>query len=140
MLSDDHYCFACGQDNPRGLQLHDFQFDGTCYWVQWEPLRYYQGWQNVVHGGIVATLLDEVMTRLLTTIGHSVVTAELTVRYHQTAPMDQTLTAKSWLVSGKRRFYETRAELITAEGEIVASAKAKFIVPRDDYKRETDAV
>lgn len=140
MLNDDQYCFACGPANPRGLQLHDFHFDGTYYSVKWEPLKYYQGWENIVHGGIVATILDEIMTRLLTAFGHNVVTAEITVRYHHPAPIDQTLTAKSWLVSSKRRLYETKADLVSADGEMVASATAKFIVPKEDYKRKNDAV
>ena len=80
MLKDDDWCFACGQSNPRGLQLKDFKFDGTHYSVTWQPSRYYQGWAEILHGGIVATLLDEVMTRLLSEQGINAATAIISTR------------------------------------------------------------
>jgi len=134
MLKDDDWCFACGQSNPRGLQLKDFKFDGTHYSVTWQPSRYYQGWAEILHGGIVATLLDEVMTRLLSEQGINAATARLCVRYHQAAPLRQQLVAQAWVTAAKGRFFETAAELLVPDGTLVASAEAKFLIPRDDYQ------
>ncbi len=134
MLKDDNWCFACGQSNPRGLQLKDFQFDGTHYSVTWQPSRYYQGWVEIVHGGIIATLLDEVMTRLLSEQGINAATAQLCVRYHQAAPLDRRLTARAWLTVSKGRLFETEAQLLLPDGTCVASAQAKSLIPRDEYR------
>lgn len=134
MLKDEDWCFACGQSNPYGLRLKDFKFDGKFYSVQWTPSRHHQGWADIVHGGLVATLLDEVMTRILWDQGYHVATAELSVRYHRTAPMGEQLLARSWVVAGRRRYFEAAAEVLLADGSVVASAEAKFLIPRDDYK------
>ncbi len=134
MLKADDWCFACGQSNPHGLRLKDFEFDGTYYSVKWHPSQYYQGWAGIVHGGIIATLLDEVMTRLLWEQGNQVATAELCIRYHEAVSLDDELTARARLVSRKRRFFETEAEVLLADGRVVASAHAKFLIPRDDYE------
>ena len=136
MLKDDEWCFACGPQNPHGLRLRDFQFDGTYYSVEWRPSRSYQGWAGIVHGGIVATLLDEVMTRLLWEQGHTVATAEMCIKYHRAAPLDTELIARAWLTKSKRRFLQTAAELLLPDGSVVASAEAKFLIPRDEYRTD----
>jgi uncharacterized protein (TIGR00369 family) len=137
MLKDDDWCFACGRSNPHGLQLTDFAFDGEYYSVQFTAARHHQGWMDMTHGGIVATLLDEVMTRLLWEQGHNVATAELSVRYHQAAPVGEQMQARSWLVASKRRYFQTAAELLLPDGSVIASAQAKFLIPRDEYEGDS---
>jgi|LSQX01.2.fsa_nt_gb uncharacterized protein (TIGR00369 family) len=134
MLKDDDWCFACGQRNPHGLQLKNFTRDGGSCTVEFTAQRHHQGWMEMVHGGIVATLLDEIMTRNLWEQGHNVATAELTVRYHQAAPVGKPLLARSWVVASRRRYFATAAELLLSDGSLVASAQAKFLIPRDEYE------
>jgi len=136
MLKDDEWCFACGPQNPHGLRLNNFQFDGTYYSVKWRPSRPYQGWVGIVHGGIVATLLDEVMTRLLWEQGYNVATAEICIKYHHASPVDEELTARAWLTNNKRRLFQTAAELLLPDGSVVASAQAKFLIPKDEYRTD----
>ena len=52
-------CFVCGKDNPIGLKLR-FDWDGKTARAEFTPTELYQGWQGVVHGGIIAVMLDEV--------------------------------------------------------------------------------
>lgn len=77
-------CFGCAHHNPNGLKM-EFYRDGTDVVSVWEPGENFQGYGNVLHGGVLAALLDElgawtVMIRLET----AGVTQEMTVRYHKT--------------------------------------------------------
>ena len=126
-LRDDGWCFACGPHNPHGLHLTDFRLEDEQYICHFTAQRHHQGWMGLVHGGIVATLLDEIMTRMLWEQGIDAVTGELTVRYRQPAATGELLTIRGWIKRkyGKLIATEARAEL--ADGAIVAEAQAKFI-------------
>jgi uncharacterized protein (TIGR00369 family) len=125
-LGVDNYCFACGQANPKGLHL-TFRFEGSDYVCDFTPEREYQGWTDILHGGIVSTVMDEVMTRLLWEQGISAMTAELTVRLKRPAPVGRPMTARARLVSQRKRLYETEAELMLEDGTLAATATGKFI-------------
>ncbi|MFO7948251.1 MAG: PaaI family thioesterase [Armatimonadota bacterium] len=131
MLKDSDWCFACGQSNPHGLRLNDFNYDGDRYWVSFTPQRHHQGWSGVVHGGIVATLLDEVMTRMLWHEGTNAATAELNIRYHHPTPVGEELTATAHKVQRRHGVMSMEAEVETDDGTVLASARAKFMTPRD---------
>jgi len=96
-LDDDGWCFACGPHNPHGLHLSDFRFEGDQYICHFTPQRHHQGWVGLVHGGIVAALLDEIMTRMLWERGINAATGELNVRYRQPAAIGQSLTVRGWV-------------------------------------------
>ena len=81
-------CFACGMANDAGLKL-DFEAVGdnsvTALYV---PQEQHQGWPNVLHGGIVATLLDEAAAYVAYARGQHAATAHLNIRYSRPAPLD----------------------------------------------------
>jgi uncharacterized protein (TIGR00369 family) len=129
-LKDDRWCFACGPDNPHGLHLENFHTEGELHVVEFVPQRHHQGWQGLAHGGIVATVLDEIMTRMLYDQGKPGVTAELTVRYHQPLPTGERVQATARLVEQRKRLVRTAGELRDASGELIASAQAKFMLTR----------
>jgi len=125
-LGVDDYCFACGQANPKGLHL-TFRFEGEEYVCDFTPAPEYQGWTDILHGGIVSTVMDEVMTRLLWERGISAMTAELTVRLKRPTPVGRPLRARARLVAQRRRLYETEAELTLEDGTVAATATGKFL-------------
>lgn len=125
-LEADDYCFACGKENPQGLHM-TFSEEGEYYVSRWQPLPHHQGWYKILHGGLVSTLLDEVMTWRLVSQGHEVVTAEITVRLKTPTPLDQELTARARVVSQRRKFYEVESELLLADGTVTATASGKFM-------------
>ena len=69
---EGYNCFGCCPDNPIGLHMEFFE-DGDDIISFWHPQEHYQGWVGVMHGGIVASLVDEtfgwVVTRKLQTAG-----------------------------------------------------------------------
>jgi uncharacterized protein (TIGR00369 family) len=127
-VKDDRWCFACGPDNPHGLHLTGFHDEGEDHVVQFTAQRHHQGWQDRAHGGIVATLLDEVMTRLLHARGEDAVTAELTVRYHQPLPTGAPVEARAHEAERRGRLVHVESELRTADGTLVASGQGKFVL------------
>ncbi len=125
-LSDDNYCFACGPANPIGLKLN-FKKVGNEYIAEWTPKREHQGYVGITHGGIVATLLDEAITRFAwSEIGNSV-TAELSVRYIKPTPIGKPITIIGRLESGKGRIMFGSAMIKDRNGDVLAEASAKVV-------------
>ena len=81
-----HNCFACGTLNVHGLQLELHAADGLC-WVELELAERFQGWEGIAHGGIVCTLLDEVMAWAV--VDHDMwgVTARMSVEFKKPVPL-----------------------------------------------------
>lgn len=118
-------CFGCGKENPIGLRL-DFRQEGDLFYAEFTPRREYQGWDGVLHGGIVSTLLDEVMANHVYHLGISAMTAELHVRFRRPVPLERTLRVVSRLKSQKHRLYELEG-WIELDGKILASGEARMM-------------
>ena len=123
-------CFACGADNPHGLQLN-FRVDpGGAASASWVPDAKWEGLQGIVHGGITTTLLDEAMAKAVASTGCRAMTAELRVRFRQYAKTSEWLQVRGWVVRNKTRLIETEATLVAADGSERAHAWAVFLVSK----------
>jgi len=125
-LIDDAYCFACGRDNPAGLRLH-WTISGNVTETTFVPQRVHQGWKGIVHGGILATVLDEAMTRLAWQVFGNAVTGEITVRFVKPARVGDTLAVRGEVGTIEGRKIPARAEIRDSAGDIVAEATGKAI-------------
>lgn len=125
-LEDNRYCFACGMDNPDGLRL-DWRIDGQAMTTEFTPPQKYQGWKGIVHGGVLATLLDESMTRLAWIVCGAAVTAEMNIRYVSPAYIGQKLYVKGEIVKESRRLIEAKATIYSSDesGAVIAYATGK---------------
>jgi uncharacterized protein (TIGR00369 family) len=130
-LTDENNCFACGEKNPIGLHLK-FQWENDAYVTEFLPRKEHEGYCGIVHGGLVATVLDEVMARMLWKSGKNVVTVELKIRLNKVAQPGVKLCVRGWVVKETRRLIECAAEARTDEGTIVAEAKGKFLCLGDE--------
>jgi uncharacterized protein (TIGR00369 family) len=127
LLRDNPRCFVCGKENPAGLGV-DFEIDREQRTIgaKFRPSDVYQGYEGIVHGGILSALLDEAMVKLTVGLGTPAVTAQMTVTF--TAP---SAPGDELFVSGKLT-HETR-RLIQAEAKIergpvvIAEAKGKLM-------------
>lgn len=126
-LTDDKWCFACGPENPHGLHL-SFRFEGDEYVCDFIPQRCHQGWAGVVHGGIIATLLDETMNRMLCDSGTPVVTADLQVRFKHPAPVGAPLQVRARIRERRKSLVRAEAEATLADGTVVATAQSRLMV------------
>lgn len=134
-LIDDHYCFACGLKNPIGLKLR-FQYprEGEC-WAEFVPLREYQGWQGVLHGGIVSTLLDEALAHALGGPergggGSGAVTAEISVSFKKPVLIGTKVILTGRVTGRRGRLIEASSQINSPQGDVLASAAGKLIIPR----------
>lgn len=121
-LEDDHYCYACGSDNPEGFRL-TFVQDGQTLSTDVTFRREHQGYARMVHGGFLALLLDEVMVNLpCRVLGRLVVSVRLTVRLRKPVAPGQRITCTATLVSHRKRKYELKAVAILPDGQVAAEA------------------
>lgn len=133
-IVDDHFCFACGGANPDGLRLRfEYPEPGRCR-AEFIPARKFQGWQDILHGGIVATLLDEGFAHALGGAdrgsGTSAVTAEMTVRYKRPAVIGRKLILEGWVVGRDRRVVRCESVLRDESGTEIAAAKGKLVLAK----------
>jgi uncharacterized protein (TIGR00369 family) len=122
-LDVNEMCFACGRANPIGLKL-DFRFEGDDYVTEFEVKPEYQGWSGLVHGGLLATVLDEVMARLLWEKGINAITGRLTVRYHRPVRVGDRVQVRGRITRHRPPAIETSAEALKADGAPAADAAA----------------
>lgn len=128
-----HDCFACGTNNPIGLKL-DFYRQGDSICSDVVLSRNHVGWQNMAHGGIISTLLDEVMSWTVIYFKKAFsVTRRMQVRYLRPVPVETVLTAKGTISSeGKSRICGAEAVLHDTEGNVLAKADGEFVVMSED--------
>jgi uncharacterized protein (TIGR00369 family) len=133
-LVDDHYCFACGRENPIGLKLNfEYPRQGECR-AGFVPLREHQGWQGVLHGGIIATLLDEALAHALggpdRGRGSGAVTAEITVSFKKPVPIETRVILSGRVNRQRGRLIEAVSQIENEQGEVLASAMGKLVIPK----------
>ncbi len=124
---DDNFCFVCGTENPLGLKI-DFSKNEEQEKIRL-PLKipkYYQGWQNFVHGGILSAILDEAMIKAAFIKKMNCLTAELTVRFRKPVPVDTTLILTAAVISQRGKILEAEALLQLSDQTVLASARAKL--------------
>lgn len=127
-------CFVCGKANPVGLDL-SFETDGRQVTGSFEPRPEHVGFAETIHGGLVSTVLDEVMVWACGVgAGRFAYCAELTVRFRHPVRPRTRLQVVGELVENRRgRLLLAQGELRDAEGLVLASATGKYIpVPPED--------
>lgn len=126
IVKNDTHCFACGEDNPIGLKL---KFTPIPNGVEtlFTPCDLYQGFQNIIHGGIVATLLDEAIAWACRICGVDAVTGELTVRYKRPLIANRCVKIVGMIDKNKGKILYGSAQIIDQDGNLIATATAKMI-------------
>lgn len=123
LLEDDHWCFACGTENRQGLGI-DWKVEGKTTSAEFVPKKIHQGWKDIVHGGIIATLLDEAMTRLAWIVCGGAMTAEMTVRYLKPAKVGEKLFIFGEITNENRKLVEMKSAVYKDNGKGLLFAKA----------------
>src|SRR4030042_2908398 len=94
----DGYCFVCGKDNPRGFQIEvRYREDELAAETELSLAREYQGWAEVIHGGILATLLDEMMAHAVWHFAGPGLTLGLEGRFHAPLTPDEAILVRGVL-------------------------------------------
>lgn len=123
-ISDDNHCFVCGALNPCGLQARPVIDAATrSASCRLAVPRAFQGWQGIVHGGILATLLDETCAYAAKAEARQVVTAELHISYKKPVPVETGLLITATIVGERRRILDVNAR-IEIDGVVHTEAQA----------------
>ena len=128
---DYEYCFGCGLNNPKGLQIDDFRVDGREVSASFTPQADHRGFEGVLHGGIIATALDETLAWTAILVENvMVVTAKLDLRYRNPAPVPATYELRGRLDERRGRRLLISGDCRT-RGDVVAEASGLFLVARE---------
>jgi len=131
-----HNCFACGTLNTHGMQLEIHIEEGRS-WTELRLERRFEGWEGIAHGGILCTILDEVMAWSLVGADNWGVTARLAVDFKRPVPVDRTIRAEGWVTELRRRLVTTGGAIIdVVDGTLLASADALYVAATQERKRE----
>ena len=134
-----HRCFACGALNEHGIHL-DLHVDGDRCWTELALPDRFQGWDGIAHGGIICTILDEVMAWSLAATDNWGLTARMNVEFKRPVHLGVPIRAEGWMTSIRRRLIETAARLIDpASGQVLATATATYVAADAARKAELQA-
>jgi acyl-coenzyme A thioesterase PaaI-like protein len=122
------HCVVCGCDNRRGLGLEFAVSDDGVVEGSFDCNRTFEGYADILHGGVVSSLLDGAMTHCMFARGRSAVTAELIVRFRHPVTIDHKATIRAWITRDESPLYILKAE-VSQEGQIKATATGKFMDP-----------
>ena len=127
-LSDYGYCFACGPKNPIGLHMK-VSYIGDRAVSRLRLSREFEGWKDVVHGGIVATILDEIMAYAVMQFVGKGVTTSLQVTYRAPLPVGEEVQAVGYVTERKSRGAVAKGEIRRANDDrLIATGENRFIL------------
>ena len=130
-----HNCFACGELNEHGLHL-SLHLEERRSWSEFVLEDRFEGWMGVTHGGIIATILDEVMAWSLASENNWGVTARMTIEYKRPVPVGSRVRAEGWIVRSRRRLVDTAGQILDSDGTLLATAEAIYVAASEERKRE----
>jgi|ERR1051326_573163 uncharacterized protein (TIGR00369 family) len=136
-LPHTHSCFVCGESNPIGLKLR-FETDGRTVQTRFVPRPEHVGFRQTVHGGLIATLLDEMMVwACAVQTKRFAFCAELNVRFQSPLRPGEEVLATAELVENRRgRIFEAKGELRNRKGAVFASATGKYLPIKEELAAE----
>lgn len=127
--ANSRLCFVCGLENPVGLHLSFYETGPGEVTVDFTPSDHYQGYPGVLHGGIVASILDEAAGRAHMGIfpPRFMFTAKLEVKYRKNIPIGKPLKIIGKAGKDRGRMAEGWSGIYTQEGELLAEANVLLV-------------
>ena len=124
------HCRLCGSENSKGLQLKFRMDESGDVVADFACEADYMGYPGIVHGGVIAAMIDSAMSNCLFARRMNGVTAEYTIRYHQPLRLHQSAVVRARVDKEGRRLYLLSGDVMQG-GKIVAAAHAKFMILDD---------
>ena len=131
-------CFVCGKDNPIGLNIVFFR-DQNKIKAEFIPESKHQGFKGIVHGGILSSILDEIMGRTaIITRDVMTMTVEINIKYRKKALVGEKIIFAAQMTKDLGRMIEAQAEARSEDGTLLTEAKGKFIVLSKEMQKEVE--
>ena len=127
-------CLVCGRQNPIGLHLHLHVDESTgAVETHFTPAAEHIGFEGIIHGGILATVLDEAMVWAATWRGRRFcVCGEMTIRFRKPAEVGKPLIVRASIKSARGRMIQTNGQVTDQAGDVIATAEGKYLALADD--------
>ncbi len=124
---EGYQCFGCDPNNSHGLQLKFYE-DGEYVCSEWNPCGHFEGYPNILHGGIQATLLDEIAAwTVYIKEKAACVTAKMNIKYKKAVFTNTgNLLIRGKVLETKRNLCTIETELLNSSQEICASAEVTY--------------
>jgi acyl-coenzyme A thioesterase PaaI-like protein len=120
-------CVVCGQENPSGLQIRYVREPDGAFTAEWRPTKNWEGFEGIVHGGIISTVLDEAMSKAVAAMNYEALTGELRIRFRHHVAAGEDLRVRGWVVGKVKRLITAEAALTAADGSERAHGWARFL-------------
>ncbi len=120
-------CFVCGRENPLGLHMHFYVDTDNCVHAEFTPREEHQGFPGVMHGGLVTTMLDELIGRTAIAMDLWCMTVKLDVRFKKPVPIGVPLKLKGAITKKSSRLLEGRGEILLADGSLAVEAVGTYM-------------
>jgi acyl-coenzyme A thioesterase PaaI-like protein len=125
-LQDDNYCFVCGEANPFGLHLK-FSLNAGKASAEFIPQKSHQGYKDIVHGGIISTILDEAMVKAALMQGLPAITGEIIVRFRNFLFAGEKTVVEAFIEKMNRKIIDASSVLKKIDNTIIAEGRAKLL-------------
>ncbi len=119
-------CFVCGKDNPDGLQIK-FTYPQEITMAKINLPEKFEGYPGIIHGGIVATLLDEAMAKIVIKKAGEAVTGRMNLEFKKYVKSNTDYLLSGSVDEDKGRILKCSARLVDLEGKVHARAEATFV-------------
>ena len=124
-------CIVCGMENPIGLKAQFYNMEDESVMTIFKYSEEFQSFPQRVHGGLIATMLDELGLRALWAKKKSEdifgVTVSIEIKYRKPVPYDETLIGKGSVKKETSRFIVACTELFDKKGQLLANAEIKYM-------------
>lgn len=122
----DEMCFGCSPDNPIGLQLNCWSEGETTY-TEFNPTNVHQSYNGVFHGGLIITIMDELIGHHLMDRGYRAVTGRMNARFKKPVPIKNNIRFGCYTEKQKGNLFVIKAWTTMPEGETVVEAEAHMM-------------
>jgi len=131
-----HHCFGCGTLNASGLGLV-LHVEPRRGWTELTLEQRFEGWDGIAHGGILCTILDEVMAWSLVGEDNWGVTARISVAFKKPVEIGHPIRAEGWITRSRRRLVDTAAQIVDPRtGDVFATATGVYVAADEAQKQE----
>lgn len=130
-------CFVCGDNNDIGLKLDFYEKDGKAR-AEFTPTKNFEGYKDILHGGILSTLLDEVMIKSILAKEILTVTSQIEVKFKKPAVIGEKLIIEGGITAERGRLILTEGKVFREDGTVVAEAKGKFFRTEGRIKKQLE--
>ena len=127
-------CFVCGDKNPIGLNVA-FYSDGQKVVASYTAGRQFEGYKDVLHGGILSALLDEVMIRAVLDRGLFCLTSEIKVKFKKMVKIGDKLSLEGRLTQERGKLLVAEGKITNQKDEVVALGEARFFRAQGEWER-----